>query len=148
MLGLFRGEPDFLMTEAFKHGDMVHIRTPNAIPDSTALSNTLPSFLALPAGTQHDVSKVPPTHPSYKANHWYPVGQARQSFPQSMGGSDGFDNWVLNSMRINPSEALTKYNTIPKVRLSGLSQSFTAHRRLLRVLDPEQIWFYFWCLPG
>lgn len=61
------------------------------------------------------------TSDSYVLGTWVPFNQARQNF--AFGGPEGFDNWLISLMTINPEEAYKTYNTSTKVCLSTLLSS-------------------------
>jgi adenosine deaminase CECR1 len=90
----------------------IHVRTKNTLSISTVAS-TLPEFRALSLGLFSDASSL--TDESYVPNTWVSIRQARENFAASLGGSEGFDKWVLNAMMINPSEAYGTHNSITKV---------------------------------
>ncbi|KAG8974155.1 hypothetical protein FRB93_001409, partial [Tulasnella sp. JGI-2019a] len=108
-------DAQFLINEAFKHGDMMHVRTPNIISDSSSLKDTLPNFSALPLDRTDGISPVTITHPDYKVGEWVPVNRVRGAFPSDLGGQDGFDKWVLSALRIDPAEAYSRYNSSEKI---------------------------------
>ncbi|KZS88375.1 adenosine deaminase-related growth [Sistotremastrum niveocremeum HHB9708] len=89
----------------------LHIR----IPTKLTLDNyttVIPQFLALPkhqfvSGTIFGDSYVPDT--------WIRLQDARSSFPQKLGGEKGFDEWVIRSITINPTEAYVTHNTVEKI---------------------------------
>ena len=91
----------------------IHVRVENVL-DSSTISNTLPEFRALPQDQFSDASSL--TGHSYAPNTWVSIQQARDNFAPALGGTQGFEQWVLNALMINPSEAYGTHNTISKVR--------------------------------
>lgn len=90
----------------------LHVRVPQPLSSST-LSSTLPEFRALP---REQFSNVPSlTDSAYKPGSWVALQRARETFDIHLGGPEGFDNWVIGSMMINPTEAYNTHNTITKV---------------------------------
>jgi len=93
---------------------LIHVRAQIVI-NSSSIVNTLPEFIPLAVpGRFVDCSL---TDPSYTPGAWVPLSVARERFDPAMGGPEGFDKWVVDSMMINPSEAYATHNTIAKVCL-------------------------------
>lgn len=57
------------------------------------------------------------TDASYEMDAWVSLKNARDNFSNALGGKEGFDQWVIGSMTINPSEAYGTHNTVEKVQL-------------------------------
>jgi adenosine deaminase CECR1 len=93
----------------------IHVRIHQAITPST-LSSTLPEFRGLPREQFSDVLSL--TDDTYQPGTWVALKRARESFDVNFGGREGFDNWVIGAMMINPTEAYETHNTITKVAIS------------------------------
>ncbi|KAJ7064832.1 hypothetical protein C8F01DRAFT_983765 [Mycena amicta] len=76
----------------------------------------LPEFRALPRDLWPEISEGSPptslTDASYVPGSWIALNTARESF---LGGSDGFDKWVIEALSINPREAYATHNTTDKI---------------------------------
>ncbi|KAI0053868.1 adenosine deaminase-like growth [Auriscalpium vulgare] len=96
----------------------LHVRAATVITAANR-STTLPEFRPLPlTSSTHDGSF---TAAGYVGDTWLPLHQARDAFDPALGGPDGFDKWVLDSMIINPAEAYGTHNTITKIWQKFLS---------------------------
>lgn len=93
----------------------LHVRVPRVLNTST-LSSTLPEFRALPREQFSDVSSL--TDGAYEPGFWVALQTARETFDVDLGGPEGFDNWAIGSMMINPTEAYNTHNTVTKVPIS------------------------------
>jgi adenosine deaminase CECR1 len=107
-----------LMSLAIKQPAM-HICVPVRL-DEGSLHSTLPVFQPLSAEESNLVSGTSLTDPSYNPNTWVNLADARRNFSLKLGGPEGFDQWVLGALTINPEEAYRTHNTVPKVRLRYL----------------------------
>ncbi|KAI8982866.1 Metallo-dependent hydrolase [Trametes punicea] len=90
----------------------VHIRVHEPLTPST-LRTILPEFRALPKDEWSTNSSL--TDPLYSPGSWVPIQDARNKFSTEMGGSEGFDRWVIDALMINPSEAYGTHNTTAKI---------------------------------
>lgn len=109
----------------------LHIR----IPSNLTMDNhttVIPEFLALP---KHEFVSGTIFGASYTPGTWIRLQDARSSFPKELGGEKGFDEWVIRSITINPTEAYVTHNTVEKV-CKSLCQSSTCPEGGLRT----QIW--------
>jgi adenosine deaminase CECR1 len=102
----------YLLQLALGHSCM-HIRINEHISASKNFSNQ-PEFKPLPENQFSKVKSL--ADPSYELQTWISLKNARDNFPDELGGKDGFDKWVIGSMAINPSEAYGTHNTIEKVK--------------------------------
>jgi len=89
----------------------IHIRTPCVVTAGNS-TTTLPEFIPFKEAQLSQCASV--TDVEYPGNSWLPLHQARASF--TLGGPEGFDQWVVGAMSINPVEAYGTHNTVPKVR--------------------------------
>src|ERR1700683_999990 len=80
----------------------IHVCASTLINAST-IASTLPVFRALPLDQFSDGPGL--TEASSIANQWVSLRKARETFDPELGGSDGFDKWVLGALTINPNEA-------------------------------------------
>ncbi|KAH9005332.1 hypothetical protein EDB86DRAFT_3062117 [Lactarius hatsudake] len=112
-----------------------HVRTSCAA--TTAISTAaVPEFRAFKEAQLSQSASV--TDPEYPANSWIPLHQVRESF--SLGGPDGFDIWVLDTMTINPYMFDADVNeTVPQ---SQMAVGFWMVCTTLRILFPEEIEWY------
>lgn len=102
----------------------MHVRMPSASLSASTLKTVLPEFRALPKDQWTTTGSI--TDPAYAPNTWVPVQNARSNFGAELGGSSGFDRWVIDALMIDPSEAYGTHNTTAKVRDKELSvRSFT-----------------------
>jgi adenosine deaminase CECR1 len=81
--------------------------------NATTIASTLPMFKALPQDQFSGGAGL--TDPSYVANDWVSLRKARETFSPELGGPQGFDNWVIAALTINPNEAYKTHNTVTKV---------------------------------
>lgn len=117
----------------------IHVRVGDVLSSSN-IAYTLPQFCALPPRLFSDASSL--TDESYTPNTWVPVSRARENFASALGGTQGFEQWVLNSMTINSSEAYGTHNTIEKVLLL-VFPAFWTHRSSIRSgksLEAPSMW--------
>jgi adenosine deaminase CECR1 len=90
----------------------IHVRASQVISSST-IGSTLPEFRALSQELFTNVASL--TDSSYSPDDWVPLRNARENFSSSLGGPEGFDQWVIAAMTINPAEAYGTHNTVTKV---------------------------------
>ncbi|KIM79688.1 hypothetical protein PILCRDRAFT_823225 [Piloderma croceum F 1598] len=81
--------------------------------NATTIASTLPKFKALPKNQFSGGAGL--TDPSYVANDWVSMRKARETFSPELGGPQGFDNWVIAALTINPNEAYKTHNTVTKI---------------------------------
>ncbi|KAG8801906.1 hypothetical protein FRC17_006529, partial [Serendipita sp. 399] len=101
-----------LLQQAILH-DNICIRTPGTVTVEN-VSSTLPDFYVMPKGAKYDRSPSvtsPDYHPSFNVS----TAKARSEWPESLGGPEGFDSWVIRSLTINPEESYGTHNTIIKI---------------------------------
>ncbi|EGN95555.1 hypothetical protein SERLA73DRAFT_113169 [Serpula lacrymans var. lacrymans S7.3] len=90
----------------------IHIRVPTPVSIGVPLSAIVPDF-----SVQHhdfhaeflslcDVSYVP--------NAWVSLRKAREMFSPTLGGPDGFEQWIIGALSINATEAYLTHNTNAK----------------------------------
>jgi adenosine deaminase CECR1 len=92
----------------------LHVRVPERITVDN-ISTILPEFKALPK--QMWTESAPGlTDGQYVPNKWVPLRTARDNFDATLGGSEGFDQWVTGVLSINPTEAYNTHNTVDKVQ--------------------------------
>ncbi|KAI0797575.1 Metallo-dependent hydrolase [Abortiporus biennis] len=116
-----------LLELALKHPS-IHVRT-SAQLSATNLSVTHPSFQPLPEAEFTTLSNI--SDETYQPGGWVPIQKARETFDPTLGGPEGFDRWVIDSLMINPSEAYRKYNTTTKIWRKFLS-TFDVSSNLVR----------------
>ena len=90
----------------------IHVCASTPINAST-IATTLPVFRALPPDQFSNGPGL--TDPSYIPNTWVSLRKARDIFDPELGGSRGFDEWVLAALTINPNEAYKTHSTVTKV---------------------------------
>ena len=95
---------------------LFHVRAQQPLTTSS-LATTLPEFSPLPIALKGETIQL--GGKDYSPGTWVPVQAARASFPEELGGSDGFDKWVIDSMVLNPTEAYHTYNSSVKVELNS-----------------------------
>lgn len=101
---------------------LMHIRTEKhfsseivAIDDHRALDLPIPRF-SLKKTDAGDLSKSSSLFDSdYKNDEWIAIRQARDNFPERLGGPKGFDKWVYKTLTIDPAEAYQTHSTVTKV---------------------------------
>ncbi|KAI0636439.1 Metallo-dependent hydrolase [Trametes polyzona] len=90
----------------------MHIRVPEVVSASN-IKTILPSFLGLPRSQWTTHTTVTDTR--YEPGTWVPMQAARANFGDALGGSQGFDRWVISAMTIDPSEAYGTHNTTGEI---------------------------------
>jgi len=90
----------------------MHVRTAARLTSANAKS-TIPQFSALPETKFGTLASL--TDGNYVAGEWVSMQKARESFDVSLGGPEGFDNWAVGALTINPSEAYMTHNTTAKI---------------------------------
>lgn len=101
----------FLLELALKQ-PALHVRVSQQLT-SLNKTSTLPQFRALTPNKFSDVPSL--TDAAYVPDTWVSLHNARNSFDSSFGGPEGFDEWVIGAMMINPTEAYNTHNTVKKV---------------------------------
>jgi adenosine deaminase CECR1 len=95
---------------AVKH-PAYHVCTEQVV-NAQNLGSIVPIFQPLPRSEWSSLSNL--TDASYEPGTWVPLQKARDNFDPSLGGPEGFDQWVLRSLTISPSEAYHTHNTTEK----------------------------------
>lgn len=91
----------------------IHVRVAEQLTGQN-IGSLLPEFLGLPAHSySHDGTSL--TSSDYIPNTWVGINRARETFDPSLGGPEGFDQWVIGAMMIHPAEAYGTHNTVYKV---------------------------------
>jgi len=106
----------------------IHVRVSGRLNKHT-LNATRPDFKALPRTQYSLLSSI--TDLEYTPNNYVPLYKARENFDASLGGPDGFDRWVIDSLEIKPSEAYGSHNTTSKIweklnSVCAVSENLTA----------------------
>jgi len=82
----------------------------------------LPEFCAFPVseyGTSADIASS-----TYVSGTWIPFKEARQACSLGM---EAFDQWVIQVMTINPTEAYKIHNTVTKIWQKSTSTFSVSH---------------------
>ncbi|PCH41724.1 Metallo-dependent hydrolase [Wolfiporia cocos MD-104 SS10] len=90
----------------------VHIATSGTLTPQD-LQKALPEFKVLPPTYLSSLESI--ADKTYVKGEYVPLQKARETFPSELGGTEGFDNWIVNSLQINPAEAYGSHNTTTKV---------------------------------
>jgi adenosine deaminase CECR1 len=118
----------YLLELAIKESTM-HVRTP-CVVTTTNWTTTVPEFRAFKEKQLSQFASV--TDAEYPGNIWVPLHQARSSF--ALGGPEGFDQWVIGAMTINPAEAYGTHNIITKVQgLSHCQSPYMQHSQMFQI---------------
>ena len=106
---------EVLWTLARTHGDALHVSTEQTLTGLSAqgLGKVIPIFQPFPKDDWSPLESL--TDAAYEPGKWVPLLKARENFDKSLGGAAGFDEWVLRSLTISPSEAYLTHNTTAKV---------------------------------
>ncbi|KAG1891402.1 Metallo-dependent hydrolase [Suillus subluteus] len=91
----------------------IHIRVPGPL-DAASLETVLPKIQPIPVEQYPAADAIGITDLLYTGG-WVPIKKARELFDPALGGSAGFDKWVLGAFVINPSDAFKTYNTPMKI---------------------------------
>ncbi|KZT26495.1 adenosine deaminase-related growth [Neolentinus lepideus HHB14362 ss-1] len=90
----------------------MHVRVPSVL-NSSSIKTMLPEFSVCP---EEEWSSLPSlADASYSPGEWVKIQQARRSFPPELGGPQGFDDWVIGCLTINPAEAYGTHRTTDKI---------------------------------
>ncbi|CCA69259.1 related to adenosine deaminase [Serendipita indica DSM 11827] len=101
-----------LLDLALEHPNIC-IRSPCAI-DASNMGNILPDFAPLPLAQLKELEASPSiTSSYYNPGTYIPIHKARNEWPASLG--NGFDDWVIRAIVINPTEAYGTHNTTVKI---------------------------------
>ncbi|KAI0780415.1 Metallo-dependent hydrolase [Trametes elegans] len=100
-----------LLTLSLKHAAL-HVRTDVRLTADT-IHTTLPEIWPLPEVQLSQLTSL--TDDAYEPGAWVPLASARETFAPGLGGPDGFDDWVVRALTINPSEAYVTHNTTAKI---------------------------------
>ncbi|KIM25983.1 hypothetical protein M408DRAFT_314007 [Serendipita vermifera MAFF 305830] len=117
----------FLLKSALEHTN-VCIRAASTITKET-LGSTLPDFAPRPVAGSYE-SPATITSPNYVPDTYVSAQKVRREWPEILGGPEGFDRWVIQSLTINPSEAYDTHNTTVKI-WNKFQSCFTVIRGLL-----------------
>jgi len=90
----------------------VHVRVSKTLSQAS-IRTVLPEFRALPEDDFTDFESL--TSQTYVPGTWVQISRARDSFSADLGGTCGFDNWVVQSMMISPREAYHTHSSVKKV---------------------------------
>ncbi|KIO32496.1 hypothetical protein M407DRAFT_213600 [Tulasnella calospora MUT 4182] len=120
-------DAEFLLRTASEEPQM-HVRASVQINRET-VGSTMPEFQAMPIDFQASPYRSV-TNPDYEGGAWITINSARDNFSPELGGAEGFDDWVLAAMRIDPEEAYVKYNTSKKI-WTKFGSTFVVARGLL-----------------
>ncbi|KAF5358069.1 hypothetical protein D9756_001350 [Leucocoprinus leucothites] len=124
------GDPRVLLQLALKYSVM-HVRVPERLT-SANIGSSLPQFMAFPDDSVA-LEGLGITSTDYVPNSWVNVSKARDLFDTSLGGPEGFDQWVINGMTIRPAEAYGTHNTVEKI-WKKFQSTFTVLGGLIRFL--------------
>ncbi|KAF9445430.1 Metallo-dependent hydrolase [Macrolepiota fuliginosa MF-IS2] len=91
----------------------IHVRVAEVLTIAN-IKSIVPEFLPLPMGS-YNLTGPGITASDYIPNTWVHIARARELFDASFGGSEGFDEWVINAMTLRPDEAYGTYNTALKI---------------------------------
>lgn len=91
----------------------IHVSASQPLTASN-IRSTQPIFKALPAN-QYTQGEAALTNASYVGDSWVDARKARETFDPQLGGPQGFDDWIIGALTINPGEAYKTHNTVPKV---------------------------------
>ncbi|KAH9966837.1 hypothetical protein BC827DRAFT_1264751 [Russula dissimulans] len=128
--------------EAVSIWGVEHDDIPHLFPGMEFLTSIAENSTATPHEFRPFKEAQSPRHASvtdaeYPGYSWLPLHQARASF--ALGGPEGFDQWVVGGMSINPAEAYGKHNTVPKVRGRAL---FPHYAVLTNASDMAKVYRY------
>ncbi|TFY82989.1 hypothetical protein EWM64_g1023 [Hericium alpestre] len=101
-----------LLELAYKHADRIHVRIPHIL-NASNIVDTVPDCMPLP--DEHESTTYSVTHADYTPDSWVSLANARKTFDSALGGPEGFDKWLRDSLMINPSEAYGTHNTLHKI---------------------------------
>ncbi|KAH9928472.1 Metallo-dependent hydrolase [Epithele typhae] len=102
---------DVLLKLALQQPAM-HVRISGALA-LNSFKTVLPEFRALPQSQWTQIAGI--TDAQHVPGSWVPIQNARNNFDKAMGGPEGFDQWVIGSLMIDPSEAYHTHNTGAKI---------------------------------
>jgi adenosine deaminase CECR1 len=97
---------------AIKHANIC-IRS-SAVVTVDNYGSILPDFFPLATSSTY-TSSPSITSPEYTPDIYVSAQKVRNEWPEALGGSSGFDSWVVKAMTINPEEAYGTHNTTVKV---------------------------------
>lgn len=109
-------DASFLLKLALKE-PAIHVRVPEPLTVQN-IGTILPEFqpLTIESYDLDDASSL--TSSAYIPNTWVNIAKAKENFDITLGGPEGFNKWVIDSMMIRPAEAYGTHNTVYKVRIS------------------------------
>lgn len=109
----------------------IHVRVPEPLTAQN-ISSILPEFQPLPAQS-FNLQGPSLTSSDYTTNTWVNIATAREQFDKSLGGPEGFDKWVIDSMMISPAEAYGTHNTVYKI-WRKFTSTFIVSRGIIRFM--------------
>lgn len=94
----------------------MHVRA-SAVLTSLTLKTVLPEFRPFPQAEWSTDDALSLTDEKYVPGTWISIQTARKNFATQLGGAEGFDQWVIAALTVNPAEAYGTHNTVKKVPL-------------------------------
>ncbi|KDQ60895.1 hypothetical protein JAAARDRAFT_67324 [Jaapia argillacea MUCL 33604] len=122
-----------LLRLAMQH-DCFHVRSPASLTLQN-MKSTLPQFKVFPPNQFSDLTSL--TETGYPPDEWVPMSKARENFDPGLGGPQGFDDWVLGALTINPAEAYGTHKTTEKI-WAKFTSTFLVATNLIRFYP---IWY-------
>lgn len=94
----------------------IHVSTPAKLAPSN-WESVPPEFKPFPKAYSTTATSL--TDDDYTPGDFVPILKARETFSSciGVGGPQGFDQWVVDSLMIRPSEAYDQFDTSTKVTL-------------------------------
>lgn len=119
----------------------IHVRVSSHLTTRN-IKTIFPEFKALPRAQFGHMSSL--TDFTYIPGEWVPLHKARETFDASLGGPDGFDEWIISALMISPSEAYGTHNSPSKVcRYSIISLCLFSDKAVSRYGLSSQTHFEF-----
>ena len=119
-----------------------HVRTDVRLTAEN-ISTTLPEFSPLKETEWTTLKSL--SDDTYAPGSWVPLASARETFDSALGGPEGFDNWVIAALTINPTEAYHTHNTTDKVKNITFC---LARNSFLLLSDLAKVSIYLHCDPS
>ncbi|KAB5589125.1 hypothetical protein CTheo_7441 [Ceratobasidium theobromae] len=127
-------DASYLLKSALEYPNM-HIRTTSVLNSSAPFP--LPTFKPLTRDEANQYSNnTLPTSQSYVPGSWVAAHRVRDEFPNELGGPEGFDKWIINSLTISAQDSYVEYNTSAKI-WEKFSSTFVVAFGLMRY---EPVW--------
>ncbi|KAH8826919.1 hypothetical protein DL96DRAFT_1710080 [Flagelloscypha sp. PMI_526] len=122
-------DPNWVLKQVYKYPAIYSLRVPSTLLPESAYSKDnlfplttqsikylIPEFSAsrsVSPVASEDVKSI--SDESYERGSWINLVKARENFSAELGGTEGFDEWIISHLSISPKEAYETHSTDTKI---------------------------------